>query len=240
MVDAGDKHLVHLVVPDLTKSFARAGQMGVKTSELLETVKIDISATFTDWRIDEPLPAETFGFKPPERAKRVDAFFSFGKEKEKLLGKEAPNFKLRVLDGDQIELKNHFGKHIVVLGFWATWCGPCRRALPIIAELTNQYGQKGVVFYAINQGEEPEVIRRFLEEKKFNCKVALDSDEKVGELYEVAGIPKTIIIDKDGIIQSIHSGFLPNLKSQLRKELDTLVQGKKLVDQQEKRKSEKK
>ena len=104
----------------------------------------------------------------------------------------------------------------------------CRKAtrptvhctLPILAEVAETYKDRGVVLYAVNEGEEPLEIRSFLERNRLSLKVPLDSRERVGELYGVDGIPQTVIIGTDGTVQAVHIGFRPDLKEKLTEELD--------------------
>jgi thiol-disulfide isomerase/thioredoxin len=149
-------------------------------------------------------------------------------EPNPLLGKEAPEFSLELLDGSKANLSENKGK-IVILDFWATWCGPCRRGLPIVASVAEKYKDKGVVFYAVNQGEATEDIKKFLKDSKLTCPVALDTEDEVGELYGVRGIPHTVIIDKEGTVQVVHVGFSPDLKESLERDIESLLAGKKLA-----------
>jgi thiol-disulfide isomerase/thioredoxin len=156
---------------------------------------------------------------------------SAGEEKgPELLGKAAPDFELDLLAGGKVKLSDLKDKKIVVLDFWATWCPPCRKALPILAEVTAGLKDKDVAFYAVNLREDAEKIKKFLEAQKIECGVALDKDAKTAAAYGVKGIPQSVIVGKDGTVQAIHVGFSPDLKERLSKELQTLIDGKKLVE----------
>ena len=117
----------------------------------------------------------------------------------------------------------------VLVDFWATWCGPCRRSLPILAAIAARYQGKGVAIFAVNQRESGETIKSFLAKEKLNLTVALDRDGAAGNSYGVEGIPQTVIIGKDGIVQAVHVGFSPGLKDTLQQQLDDLLAGKSLV-----------
>jgi len=123
---------------------------------------------------------------------------------------------------------------VVILDFWASWCPPCVRGLPVVTKAANEYKDKGVVFYAVNVREDRQTIGKFLDEKKLDCPVALDKDGKVGDLYGVEGIPQTVLIGKDGRVQSVHVGFAPQVEKTLREELDALVAGKDLGTEKQK------
>lgn len=225
-VDAGERPLVRRVVPDYAKRIAESGMPGMKMSFVVN---------YTQWEINPEIPDSAFTFTAPEGAEKVDSFFGEAGEEgpHPLLGKPAPEFSLPLLDGGKMELASHKDKEIVILDFWATWCGPCRRAMPILVEVARQYAEKGVRFYAVNQQEGADEIKAFLQELKLECTVALDADGKIGELYGAEGIPQTVIIDKKGKVQSVHVGFLPGLKSILTGELDELLAGEDLVKEEE-------
>ena len=101
--------------------------------------------------------------------------------------------------------------------------------MPIMEEVANEYKDKGVILIAVNLRESAQKIRSFLQKQGLHPVVALDKDGAVGTVYKAQYIPQTVIIDKDGIVQAVHVGALPNLKDTLKKELDDLLAGKKLA-----------
>lgn len=161
---------------------------------------------------------------------RLNRMRSGRDEVHPLEGTQAPAFTLPLLDGGTADLSAHKGKEIVILDFWATWCGPCRMAMPIMDEVAREYADKGVRLYAVNQQENPETIRAFLKEMNLSCTVALDDMGRTSDAYGADGIPHTVIIDKEGRIQSVHLGYVPGIKAQITKELDALLAGKSLVE----------
>ena len=144
---------------------------------------------------------------------------------EKLAGQAAPAFSLPLLEGGTFDLASHQGKDIVLLDFWATWCGPCRVAMPTLVEVSRQYADKGVRYFAVNLREKPEVIRKYLKDANLDIAVPLDDDGGVARKYGVRAIPTMIIVGKDGKVKKVHIGSSPALKTELTGALDELLGG---------------
>jgi thiol-disulfide isomerase/thioredoxin len=144
----------------------------------------------------------------------------------KLIGKPAPDFTLDLLGGGQAKLADHKGK-VVIIDFWATWCPPCVAELPLIADVAKQRADKGVVFFAIDEEEEPADVEAFLKENKLtDLKVALDKKGEASKLYLVDPLPQTVVIGKDGIVKSVSIGI--KSKDELAKVVDAaLAEGTK-------------
>jgi peroxiredoxin len=218
-VAAGETPLLLKAMVDLTKSLKRVP--GVPPD-----AQMKLAIRFEKWAMNPDLPDERFKFVPPEGAKKVASFSQPDEPSTIPAGQPAPDFKLGLLGGGQMTLSQHKGKEIVILDFWASWCGPCRQSMPIIEQVAAAYKDKGVVLYAVNQAEAPATIRNFLTNQKLNVTVALDKDRAVGVLYGATAIPLTYIIGKDGMVQAVYVGMRAGLKKSLTDDLDTLVAGK--------------
>jgi peroxiredoxin len=196
-------------------------------------VKAKVVEDFKDWKLNFNPPASDFVFTPPKESKEVESLFGRDEEEEEapspLLGKAAPPVDLERLDGKRVKLADHLGKDVVMLDMWATWCPPCRAELPILLDVAKDYQGKGVMLYGINQGETKKKVEDFLKKEKYALTVGLDTEGKVGESYKAEGIPLLAIVDKKGVVQSIHVGYSPDIKDVLHKELDAILAGKNLA-----------
>ena len=133
------------------------------------------------------------------------------------VGKPAPDVELTLLDGSKQKLADLKGK-VVVLDFWATWCGPCVQGLPKVTEVTKKLADQGVVFHAVNLGEDKATIETFLAKKKLAVSVAM-ADEALGQKFGVNGIPHTVVIGADGLVKKVHVGFGPGSEKRLEKDI---------------------
>lgn len=145
---------------------------------------------------------------------------------EQMKGKKAPAIKTQLVNGQKFELSDHKGK-VVILDFWASWCGPCVQGLPIMQKVCSSFDQEKVKFVAVNQGENKKTINKFLKNKNLTeLTVALDKTSSVGDSFMVKGIPQTVVIDQDGIVRFVHVGFGPDSGSQLKNEITELLSEK--------------
>lgn len=222
-VKQGKEPWIKRVTADMSKALSGKPDMPADMKAIL-------SCTYTESQANVGPTAEMLTFKKPETAQLVTTFLddktTAPASVHPLVNKPAPSFDLDTVDGTKFNLASLKGK-VVVLDFWATWCGPCTMALPIVAEVTNSLKDKDVVFLAVNLQETPEQIKQFLDAKKLNISVGLDKEGKIAELYQVQGIPATFIVGKDGNIAGMHAGFSPDLKESLSKELNEVVSGSK-------------
>jgi peroxiredoxin len=135
----------------------------------------------------------------------------------------APDFTLDDLAGKPVALGSYRGKKVVLLDFWATWCGPCKVALPGLQDLSDRYGERGLVVLTVDQREKPEQVRSFIERKQYSFGVVLDADGEVSDHYGVRGIPTSVLIDKQGIVRSIHVGGFGD-EAQMQKLIERLIE----------------
>jgi peroxiredoxin len=146
-----------------------------------------------------------------------------------LLGQPAPNFQLESLTGERVRLEDLRGK-VVLLDFWATWCGPCLRAMPEIEQVHKAFGDDSVVVLGVNQGDEREAAQQTVQERGTTFAHLLDKDGSIGDAFGALAIPHTVLIDKAGNIQQIHQGYSPALGQRLIADIRKLHDGQSLFD----------
>ena len=229
-IEKGKQPFIRKVIMDMGKSARRMADKVPQMKQAQWQIEIQFNAN----EANPTLGTDAFKFVPPANAQKVDSFRpqpgQGGEEAPSpLLGKPAPELDLNLLDGGKVTLAKHKGKEVVLLDFWATWCGPCRKSLPLLAEVAAQYKDKGLVFYAVNQREDADKIKDFLGKQNFKLTVALDREGKTGEAYGVEGIPQTVLVGKDGSVQAVHIGYDPAMKAALGKQIEDLLAGKTLT-----------
>lgn len=137
----------------------------------------------------------------------------------------APDFTLKTLDGQEMTLSKLKGK-VVLLDFWATWCAPCREAIPHLINLQKTYHEKGfeVIGMNLDRGN-VETVRRFVNSMDIPYPITL-TPEEVSRNYGVTGLPTTIIIDKEGKIRQKLMGFTSEISKQITATVVELTQEK--------------
>ena len=121
--------------------------------------------------------------------------------------REAPDFTLKDADGKKVHLSDYKGK-VVLLDFWATWCGPCRIEIPWFMELERQDKDKGLEVLGVAMDDEGwEAVKPFLAEMKMNYRVVMGNDETAREYGGVDALPTTFLIDREGKVAAIHIGL---------------------------------
>lgn len=134
----------------------------------------------------------------------------------------APSFALKRLDGSSVSLAELKGQ-VVLVEFWATWCGPCRSSLPSLEVMATRYRDQGVRVLLVNVAEGPEPVRAWLEDRYTASFVLLDRDGRIADQYGVAGIPRLFVIDQQGRIAWLHQGYGGGLERNLTMILDELL-----------------
>ncbi len=178
-----------------------------------------MTATVESLKVDEPLQDDLFTFKPPAGAKLVSSFEFPGMShanSARMLGTQAPDFKLRDLADNEVQLATFRGK-TVLLDFWATWCGPCREEIPLIETLHRT--NKDLVVLGIDVGEDADVVQKFVKGRDMSYPVLLAGHDRMVEEYGAHAFPTVAIIDKAGVIRAYKTGYDLTAEAELRQAL---------------------
>lgn len=137
--------------------------------------------------------------------------------------KEAPDFKLQTLDGGVVQLSSFKGK-VVLLDFWAEWCGPCKIAAPTVISLYNKYKDKGLRVFGVNLDDikDIEKVRSYVKEEGVPYPILLEGFPAASK-YGVTGIPKFVLIDKNGKIALEVVGAREDLETLLKVNIESLL-----------------
>jgi peroxiredoxin len=136
--------------------------------------------------------------------------------------KAAPDFTLQDSNGRSFKLSDYKGS-VVLLDFWATWCGGCKVEIPWYVEFQSKYKSDGLSVIGVSMDESWTPVKPFLQEHKLNYPVAIGNDA-IANLYSVRSMPVTLLIDKSGRIADSHTGIVD--KEAFEKEIQTLLQEK--------------
>jgi thiol-disulfide isomerase/thioredoxin len=139
------------------------------------------------------------------------------------VGSDFPNLGSIQFEG---ELPDLAGK-IVMVDFWASWCGPCKKSFPVLDELQKKFGGQGLVIVAVNEDQKKSDMNQFLKENKVSFRVVRDAapdGKKLVDKVDVSAMPSTIIIDGTGKVRFIHSGFQgADTKKEFEQEIESLL-----------------
>ena len=134
----------------------------------------------------------------------------------------APNFTLKSLGGNNLKLSEMTG-NVVLINFWASWCGPCREEMPLLNALHKKYQPLGFTVLGVNVEEQIDGARGFLSNVPVDFPILLDNENKVSKQYKVVAMPTTVVVDRDGNMRYLHEGYKPGDEKKYRKMVKKLV-----------------
>ena len=118
----------------------------------------------------------------------------------------APDFTLRSMDGPNLRLAEQRGR-VVMVNFWATWCGPCRQEMPHLNKLYDKYRDSGFVLLGVNIDDNADKATELAAKLGLKFPVLLDTDKTVSRLYDMGSMPATVLIDREGKVRHLHRGY---------------------------------
>jgi peroxiredoxin len=143
-----------------------------------------------------------------------------------LAGEAAPDFTLRDINGQQVSLSSYKGK-VVLLNFWATWCGPCKLEMPHLDKMDREFEEKGfeVISISTDDARASSKVRPLIKRGGYGFTVLLDKETTVVSQYNPAKtLPYNVLIDRKGAIHKVFQGYNPGDEVQLRKAIESLLE----------------
>lgn len=139
-----------------------------------------------------------------------------------LAGQSAPDFVLKSATGDNLRLSEYRGE-VVMINFWATWCGPCRQEMPHLEDLYNRYQRVGFNLLGINIDDDSRRAMQMVKELGVTFPVLFDEKKEVSKLYSVEAMPVTLLLDRSGTVRHVHLGYQPGFELKYLTEIRALL-----------------
>ncbi len=134
----------------------------------------------------------------------------------------APDFTLKRADGRNLRLQEQRGQ-VVLVNFWATWCGPCRQEMPHLNRLYDKYRNSGFTLLAVNIDDDPRTALATAAKLGLRFPVLLDTDKTVSRRYDLGSMPATVLIDRDGKVRFLHRGYRDGMELAYEQQIRDLV-----------------
>jgi peroxiredoxin len=134
----------------------------------------------------------------------------------------APQFTLAAKGGSNVSLSQYKGQ-VVMINFWASWCGPCREEMPLLESIYKKYSKLGFTMIGVNVEPDSKAADEWLKATPVSFPILYDTDSKVSKLYEVAGMPSTVIIDRNGKLRKLHRGYKPGDENEYLDSIRALI-----------------
>lgn len=138
------------------------------------------------------------------------------------LGENAPDFTLKTMSGSNLNLAEQRG-NIIVINFWASWCGPCRTEMPILQDFHNQYEDLGVAVWGVNVEQENQAGLDYIKELGVDFPIFFDASNQISAAYNVEAMPTTVIIDRHGKVRSVFRGYQKGYEKKYAKVIKQLI-----------------
>jgi peroxiredoxin len=138
------------------------------------------------------------------------------------IGQTAPDFTLKNIQGKNLNLTEQRGS-IILVNFWASWCGPCRKEMPVLQSLQDKYQDLGVEVWGINVEQENQAGKDFLADLDLSFSIFFDQTNMLSATYQVEAMPTTVIIDRSGVVRYIFRGYKDGYEKKYAKAIKKLI-----------------
>ena len=210
---------------DWIRKLIALGEGKVKLNKYLRRLR------FEKIGLNEKIPSGEFVFKPGRYDEKKTRFRLLSEQEwqRKLIGRPAPDFNGTDIEGKPLGLSDFKGR-VVLLDFWASWCGPCIITMPMIQTVADKFANKPVSIVGLN-GDEPALKKRvidILKRQKITYRQYMDVGNKAFMAYRVSLIPCVVLIGKKGTVQAVHADSTPGKDRILAQEIEKLLKGENL------------
>jgi len=120
----------------------------------------------------------------------------------------APDFTLKSLEGSNLRLNEYRGQ-VVLINFWASWCGPCRQEMPLLDRIHQRYADAGSAVLGVNVEGTLAPAQEIADKTGVTFPVLVDENQHVSALYDLEAMPSSVVIDRDGVVRYVHRGYKP-------------------------------
>jgi len=138
------------------------------------------------------------------------------------IGGVAPDFTLKSKSGKNIKLSEHRGD-VIMINFWASWCGPCRQEMPALEQLYKRYKDLGFVILGVNIDEDSNKAISMLNKIPVSFPILFDNNKKISDLYDVKAMPTTYLVDRNGNFRHLYKAYKPGYELKYAKQIKALV-----------------
>lgn len=152
----------------------------------------------------------------------LSAFAAVSLASSGLTGQPAPDFALKSSTGANLRLSEYRGD-VVMINFWATWCGPCRQEMPLLDELSSRYERVGFKLLGVNIDDDSNRAMAMIEELGVSFPVLFDARKEVSKMYDVSAMPVTVIVDREGTVRYVHHGYKPGYEEKYLDQVRSLL-----------------
>jgi thiol-disulfide isomerase/thioredoxin len=141
---------------------------------------------------------------------------------DRLVGAAAPDFALRSFSGSNVRLSEHLGE-VVILNFWATWCGPCRQEMPELDAIYQKYRLAGLALFSVNLDEDRAAAIEMAQTLEVSYPVLFDERKEASRSYQIGTMPVTALIDRAGRVRYVSAGYKPGYEQRYAAQLRELL-----------------
>ncbi len=134
----------------------------------------------------------------------------------------APDFTLPSLDGGNLRLQEYRGQ-VVLVNFWASWCGPCRQEMPLLERMHQRYQDAGFAVLGVNVEGEERPARTLAQQTGVTFPILIDVGQQVSERYDLGAMPSSVVVDRDGKVRYVHLGYKPGDEAKYLEVIQRLI-----------------